>query len=438
VRNAELLAERRALKTSEAHLARRDAELTVRDARDEENAALHMGTYYATLGEVWKAFLMMRYEKDHFDSLFRSECPIVFVETFMAAMDRDNVVVDAWTSPRSDVDDEHTDAGPTDIFGHKDDSIPIIAHLIPTSSAHASMYDDVADWALGLTPTFLLNHPIRDPLNEAEIAELAAIKQKAIHGARPNCQGGRSDRIVLGTGLKHSPGNKLRLDCQADFFDRNPCVVIVPIMDLAQMKAWHGEGYEAIVMADSWVNETGGKITIQIVCKKIGMNERGPTARPEEIEMARKLLESVICGMAFSLQGKDHPLLPKDSLEPFTQLQKDFPELYVTVPLLQTTDIRDLLRVRKVAFGPVGDRSMHPAPDALLLAVKAAVVWSTRHKQQLLAGGELEDDTDIRSLQAMEDYLTWLDQLSRPKSLEDLGTGLGQPSGYHHATKAGV
>jgi hypothetical protein len=63
------------------------------------------------------------------------------------------------------------------------------------------------------------------------------------------------------------------------------------------------------------------------------------------------------------------------------------------------------------------------------LAVKAAVVWSTRHKQQLLAGEEVEDDTDSLSLQAMEEYLAWSDQLHRPKSQKDVAAGLGQADG---------
>jgi hypothetical protein len=50
------------------------------------------------------------------------------------------------------------------------------------------------------------------------------------------------------------------------------------------------------------------------------------------------------------------------------------------------------LRVRKVIFGPVGDEAQHPAPDPLLLAVKAAVNWSKRHGPQLLASGELPDE----------------------------------------------
>ncbi len=88
--------------------------------------------------------------------------------------------------------------------------------------------------------------------------------------------------------------------------------------------------------------------------------------------------------------------------------------------------------VRKVTFGPVGDTTLHPAPDPLLLTVKAAVVWSTRHRQQLLGSDEVEDDTtdDGLSVQAMEKYLAWADQLHRHKSTEDVAAGLGQRNGY--------
>jgi hypothetical protein len=74
---------------------------------------------------------------------------------------------------------------------------------------------------------------------------------------------------------------------------------------------------------------------------------------------------------------------------------------------------------------------MHPAPDPLLLTVKAAVVWSTRYKQQLLAGGEVKDDTDSLSSQAEDEYLASMAELGKAK--DDLFSNMGQPQGYQDA-----
>jgi hypothetical protein len=69
------------------------------------------------------------------------------------------------------------------------------------------------------------------------------------------------------------------------------------------------------------------------------------------------------------------------------------------------------------------------APDPLLLAVKAAVSWSKRHEQQLLAGGGRPDeDIDNLSLLEEEMHAERIDQACRPKTLEDLAAGLGLPS----------
>lgn len=87
-----------------------------------------------------------------------------------------------------------------------------------------------------------------------------------------------------------------------------------------------------------------------------------------------------------------------------------------------------------MAFGPVEreeGEDIHPAPDPLLLAVKAAVVWSTRHRQQLLPSGEVEDDVDSLSIQAEEEYVERLRQARRPKSFQDLAARLGQPNAVH-------
>ncbi len=73
--------------------------------------------------------------------------------------------------------------------------------------------------------------------------------------------------------------------------------------------------------------------------------------------------------------------------------------------------------VRKMTFGADGDETRRMAPDPLLLAVKAAVSWSKRHEQQLLAGEQRpEEDIDRLSLLEEEMHAQRMDEACRPKT----------------------
>jgi hypothetical protein len=78
------------------------------------------------------------------------------------------------------------------------------------------------------------------------------------------------------------------------------------------------------------------------------------------------------------------------------------------------------------------NNSTHPAPDPLILAAKAAVVWSTRLEFRLAASAEPQDDgwTDLDEL-AAEQYLTAHEASLRAQTWGQLASGLGQPNGFH-------
>jgi hypothetical protein len=434
-RDAELLAERQRREAAEARTAERDAELLAERRRRALLVELRNGTYYDPIENVYVGDTE-DYTRTDFDALMRMKTfPPVFGDTRWHALVRHTIVVDDPTLSRSESTTNNATVWPTDILGNEETAAHI-AHLIPASSTHAGMYDDVACWTLSLTPTVLLGGNPNRPFSDEE---RAAVKQKAIHGTKE----AKNSNRINGTGLKHSPCNKIRLDVQGEVFDRNPCLLIVPIMTLDQMKDWNGLGYEAIVMPGAWVNKKGEVTTVARVCRLINMLKVDQTASPEEIEVARVLLAAVVRGMAYSLKILEHSNLPGKSAAKLEELKNEFiffngTTSGVTVPIQKHDAGTGDLRVRKVTFGPVGDMTMHPAPDPLLLAVKAAVIWSTRNGQQLLAGGEVKDDTDdALSIQALEEYMAMVDQLHRPKSQEDVAAALGQRDGYH-ATKAGA
>jgi hypothetical protein len=236
--------------------------------------------------------------------------------------------------------------------------------------------------------------------------------------------------MIVHTGLKHSIFNKLRLRGQGELYDRKPCIMIVPILTLDAVKNWDGAGYDALVVAGPHL-----RTTIGVVCSGMGMLERGKTAEFEDISVARNMLDQVVRGLAHSLMRQDRDI-PNEQINAWEELRRPFqaPDvLGVKVPIPVTTN--QIIRVRQVTFGGDGG---HPAPDPLLLSIKAAINWSWRHHQKLLPAGELSDDDEAseRSVLAEEQYLEWQQELLRPKNRQDLAQGLGQPNGYQNVAKA--
>ena len=86
----------------------------------------------------------------------------------------------------------------------------------------------------------------------------------------------------------------------------------------------------------------------------------------------------------------------------------------------------------KIGFGdPKNDTGLHPAPDPVLLTVKAAVNFSRRHAMPLAAQAEPQEDDakkwgELDQLAAKE-YMEWCESLIKPPdNFHDLAAGLGQ------------
>jgi hypothetical protein len=250
-----------------------------------------------------------------------------------------------------------------------------MAHLVPIHYQRASMYSDVARCVLGLGD---------DASNSI---------QRTIHGTQPLLQQTR----IPHTGIKHLTLNQIRLPCQALFFEERPCVVIVPIMTLAKMKAWNLEGYEAIIIAGTY-----DKVSAAQAYQHIQMDRLLPLATPDEIETARVSLGQVVGGLAYSLvhrrwQRREHslPRSMRQQLESFrVYLQAYDEEEKVLVPE-RPREGYDNVRVAKVTFQAHASPTSvlaHPAPDPLLLVMKSAINWSWRIGQHLLVSGEGPDE----------------------------------------------
>jgi hypothetical protein len=343
------------------------------------------GKFYSPMERVWETEFAC-YNKGLFDALRREKAP-----TFMERRPRSQQcgeTLSAYTvtlqkstpscclhrpATRTTVvvEEGENEICPTNVLGRPDvDSR--LAHLVPLRYQRASMYSDVARCVLGLGD---------DARNNI---------QRAIHGSQPLLQPTR----IPHTGIKHSLLNQTRLPRHAALFEDRPCVVIVPIMTLEQMKAWNLEGYEAIVIAGSY-----DIISAAQAYQQIQMMELLPLATPDEIETARVSLAQVVGGLAYSLvhrrrQRRECSLqwAMRQQLESFRKhLQASGGKEQVLVPK-PPHDGYGKVHVGKVTFQahalPVGTALAHPGPDPLLLVMKSAINWSWRIGQQLLVSGE--------------------------------------------------
>jgi hypothetical protein len=451
-----------------------------------EHAALSNGTYYATIDQVWVGEEAEYGHARHFTALVRS-APPTFIprskavaggdesddddapnrgdprnstknkravyartkecaedgEMYEAAAAATNTESSRGRSSRSSSrslsgKEDKLAIWPTDIFGNDPSDDTQIAHLVPASYNVATLYRDVAIWTLGLH---------KDAGWETTQMAIHGAKKKNVdgnanetgdNGTAPNATA-RSTRKVIRTGIKHFVPNRIRLANQAPFLDNAPCVLIVPVLTLTEVKRWNGEEYKAIVMVEKWKRNSA-----KAICRAIGMLEKKePFATPGDVAKARSLLEHVVKGMAYSLL-KRFPHTFTDNLNDtqktkFDKLRNAFINLRgrgVVVP--KGADALPQ-RVRMVEFASSSSATGHPAPDPLLLAVRAAVNWSARRNQRLMAAAEPKDDDEDDELdrQAEEEFLAWREeeqereeQAWRSPSEAELARRLGQPDGY--------
>jgi len=310
-----------------------------------------------------------------------------------------------------------TTVWPTDIFG-RSKSKAHIAHIVPAGPNLASLYVDVAICAFPLPD---INNKDdeevkgkddedkgdeeKDDEDEGEDKEEGKVKddeakacetvQKAIHGSKKSKKKIRTPS----TGIKHLVANKIRLADQADYFDKNPCVLIAPVMTPQEMLDWNGGGYSAIVMAggiSTRIEKKTRNLTLKLketpiadVCSCIGMSSMvngvpHKTANKDHVDMARELLHGVVTGMAYSLRqrlkrmdkyfDKKKHQQKKNNLDNLLEDFKKGPKQGIVHPCRKTYR----KPVRLVHFSSHSDTSGHPAPDPLLLAVRAAITWPWR------------------------------------------------------------
>jgi hypothetical protein len=239
----------------------------------ETELQLGRGTYFTPLEKVWVP-ASAAYDGEALSMLRRTCLPDLhryYSLTRDLAANKAGVAADAAT-PSSLSSATKWRMWTTDVFG--DNAFHVdVGRLVPADADHASVYFKVAQCVLGM-------HDDLAPGTRARMKTL----QKAIHGTL----GGADKGGIEFTGMKHFPTNKIRLAYHRLYFEEMPCVIMVPIITLQQMREWHGRGYRAIVLAGGHKGPTASEdITAAHVYKAINagflppeMELRDVLARP--------------------------------------------------------------------------------------------------------------------------------------------------------------
>ena len=282
-----------------------------------------------------------------------------------------------------------------DIFGELSPAAHS-AHLLPHAPVCASYWYPVIFWVLSI-------HAEEETLTWD-------IMQKCIHGTNKT---GTNTKIPS-VGIKHFPTNRIRLISQGTYLDTYPCVIIVPIMTLKEVKEWQGKGYSAIVLAGDWTYKDGNE-PVQIMAAKAYMDIQAfgkmrkndhfanYLAKEDECNKACLLMKQFILsvteafnrttGLHENLKGKETTY----EIRKFTEWKSNFRVIPTTAPVPVSNDWDDdKMKIRKITFSD-SDEIENPAPDPALLLAKGASTWLKRHEFAILPGcgdGDTDDSTD--------------------------------------------
>lgn len=289
-----------------------------------------------------------------------------------------------------------------DMFGNTSgDKVAQLAHLMPNSSRCADRWLDVARMI------YARRNATRDEC------------RKLVHGSRS--KGARMSR----TGARHSTANRVNLVKQFEAWDSDNRLLAIPIMSVDEMLNWSATDdgtsrprtYSAMVIGGaSTVNpHRTAASSVDMTCANSFENQKYcvPMCSKEEIEQARGILEAVTLGLASSLKrfcGNEMNKASNPTLRTLGLSSQDFETTRVQFLKQEVTTVHvprakrcAPVFVRKITFN-----NDHPAPDPLLLAIKAAVVWSWRNGEKLLPGCEmLDDETEDPSDMSSPEFDYW-------------------------------
>jgi hypothetical protein len=233
-----------------------------------------------------------------------------------------------------------------------------------------------------------------------ETPDELSVLSKALRGS---CRPGR--QISLHTGLNRCHFNLLLFMEQERFFDKKPGVLVLPVYDVNEAKAWNGQPYSVIVLCTN----TLVHITPAQIAGRIGLRDTDPNmiepASPADLDSAVTLLSAVVKASAYCLEH-----LPGPETEKAQGLWQSYRQGLIFTRRLfeavmgQRSQLTGSITVpTSLGIIPTGkfvvkinlanmvspSSTATPAyPDPLLLAYKSSVNWTRLYNFQLLAEAE--------------------------------------------------
>lgn len=186
---------------------------------------------------------------------------------------------------------------------------------------------------------------------------------------------GALGRRIQHTGLKHNEKNKFQLVSQAEMFDAEPWTIIVPALDVDEVKAWTGEKYDAVVLvgrSEDGINWPANLSRLD-VCTEMQLQQAFSLLKKFSIALAKDLLSkrnlaNVAPKLPWKLRTAKKKVTRSAKLEETKKSLKETGS--VTVLELKEGDFR----AGKASFDC----------DPFLLAARAAVNLSNRLGHNLL------------------------------------------------------
>jgi hypothetical protein len=373
------------------------------------------GTYFATIDNVWKG----EWKSFHnFESFVRKENVYIvnskqYVDTVKEAKKERNVIASNYQYRRYSFCADSFCAE-TDIFGVKS-VYAEPTHLIPHSKKVADYWFPFVSLVL-----YTGNEKWADS-TEASWMFL----QKCIHGSNKQAEEETNTSEVPNVGIKHFPTNQIQLCSCLGYFERNPFVIIVPILTVDQVVHWSGGGYNAIVLAGdvNGTSEDDHRVYHEIAARGTLLDKENFgdclahidewLANENECEMARYLLEQMIFCVCKSFNDCTF-------IQDFLYENKRYEEWNSaiaqlnngTVPVPISMSWTDKLKIRKVSFSNSTEDN-NPAPDPTLLLARATSTWLRRQNIPLLPVCNEEDEYSYEFSNSDDSsYLSWCDEVT--------------------------
>jgi hypothetical protein len=405
----------------------------LQDENCELQIAFLSGEYYAftdsywKIGEVtrkgneWSTFVRQFGENERFQSRFVAEQSTSnSTTTDPYVITRTGAVEKKWAVPNSD--STSIDSIPpkdvtyryvTNVFGRKA-WLGEIAYLVPASTTEAhKQWLNVACAVLGIESSVdidIKQKAARGYIQEDdnENARNISNPSRNISNLSLNDSANKKDSTWKeGTGVTHFEANKIWLKGQKSALDgQEPYCLLVPVMTLEAAKNWRGNGYNTVCLVGMPKGSPVKSENSHDMFRDIGLAdpdlirvEHTRDAKQEEVKVACTFLETAVVALhdmiaSLSEEELDYVTTPHETTNPLRQAHDEAKCMKCKVPRPLATSELGGKPVCLLTFGDHDDTSMHPAPDPLLLVLRAANTFGIMAGMKMLAGTENDDYDD--------------------------------------------